>query len=64
MLSHIFGFFRVRKFFLFTVNKRTKMFVLQMKSNVFFIQFKKMGHLIKIESDYVGIAKLYIFAQE
>ena len=33
-----FGFFGVRLFFTFTVSKRTRMFVLQMKSKVFFIQ--------------------------
>ena len=33
-----FGFFGVRLFFIFTVSKRTRMFVLQMKSKVFFIQ--------------------------
>ena len=38
MGSHIFGFFWVRQFFIFTVNKRTRMFVQQMKSKVFFIQ--------------------------
>ena len=39
--SHIFGFFRVRQFFIFTVSKRTRMFVSQMKSKVFFIQCNK-----------------------
>ena len=39
-LTH-FRFFGVRQFFIFTVSKRTKMFVLQMKSLVFFIQSKK-----------------------
>ena len=38
---HIFEFFGVRQFFIFTVGKRTRMFVLQMKSKVFFIQSKK-----------------------
>ena len=33
-----FGFFGVRLFFIFTVSKRTRMFVLQMKSKVFLIQ--------------------------
>ena len=41
MGSHIFGFFRVRQFFIFTVSKRTRMFVPQMKSKVFFIQCNK-----------------------
>ena len=36
-----FEFFGVRQFFIFTVGKRTRMFVLQMKSKVFFIQSKK-----------------------
>ena len=31
----------VRKFFILTVNKRTRMFVLQVESKVFFIRFKK-----------------------
>ena len=41
--DHIFGFFGVTQFFIFTVSKRTRMFVLQMKSRgkVFFIQSKK-----------------------
>ena len=33
--------FGVSQFFIFTVSKRTRMFVLQMKSKVFFIQSKK-----------------------
>ena len=57
MGSHIFGFFGVRQFFIFTVSKRTRMFVLQMKSKVFFIQ-SKMRQFIKIESDPLGIAKI------
>ena len=40
MGSHIFGFLGVRQFFMFTVSKHTRMFVLQMKSKVFFIQPK------------------------
>ena len=32
MGSHDFGFFGVRQLFIFTVIKRTRMFVLQMKS--------------------------------
>ena len=48
---HIFGFFGVRQFFLFTVIKRTRMFVLQLKNKVFFIQSKKNCQFIKIESD-------------
>ena len=58
MGSHILGSFGVRQFFIFTVNKLTRMFVLQMKSKVFFIQCKKMSQFIKIESDQVGIAKI------
>ena len=34
-------FLGIRQFFIFTVSKRTRMFVLQMKSKVFFIQSKK-----------------------
>ena len=57
---HIFGFFGVRhEFFIFMVSKRTRMFALQVKSKVFFIQFKKkMGQFVKIESDKVGIMKI------
>ena len=51
MGSHIFGLLEVRQLFIFTVSKRTRMFVLWMKIKVFFIQFKKMGQFIKIESD-------------
>ena len=36
-----FGFWGGRQFFIFTVSKGTRMFVLQMKSLVFFNQFKK-----------------------
>ena len=36
----------VKNVFIFTVSKRTRMFVLQVKSTVFFIQFKKMGQFI------------------
>ena len=36
-----FGFFGVRHFFIFMVTKRTRMFVPQMKSKVFFIRYKK-----------------------
>ena len=50
MGSHIFRIFGVRQFFIFTVSKGTRMFVLQMKSKVFFIQCNKMGQVIKIES--------------
>ena len=38
MGSHIFGFLGVRQFFIFTVSKLTRMFVLQMRSKVFVIQ--------------------------
>ena len=41
MGSHIFGFLGVSQFFIFTVSKRTRMFVLQMKRKVFFIRSKK-----------------------
>ena len=34
-------FFGVRQVFIFMVSKRTRMFVLYMKSKVFFIQSKK-----------------------
>ena len=57
---HIFGCFGVRhELFIFMVSKRTRMFALQVKSKVFFIQFKKkMGQFVKIESDKVGIMKI------
>ena len=41
MGSHTFGFFGARQFFIFTDSKRTRMFELQIKSKVFFIQSKK-----------------------
>ena len=43
MGSHIFEFFGVRQFFIFTVSKRNRMFVLQTKSKVFFFQSKKIN---------------------
>ena len=61
MELHVFGCFGVRhEFFIFMVSKRTRMFALQVKSKVFFIQFKKkkMGQFVKIESDKVGIMKI------
>ena len=47
MRSHIFGFFGIGQFFIFTVSKRTRMFLLQMKSGVFFIQSKKWVNSLK-----------------
>ena len=47
---HIFGFFWAKILLHITFSKRTKMFVLYMKSKVFFIQ-SEMGVFIKIESD-------------
>ena len=41
-------FFRVGQFFIFTVSKRTRMFVLYMKNKACFIQSKKMGQFITI----------------
>ena len=55
--SHIFRFFGVRQFFIFTVSKCTRMFVLRMKCKVFFIESKN-GSIIKIESDSVGIVQI------
>ena len=49
--SHIFGFFRVRHFFIFPISKLTRIFALQMKSIVPSIQSQKMDQFIKIESD-------------
>ena len=60
MGSHKFGFFGVRQFFIFTVTKRTRMFVWKMKKIVTCSSFNlKMGQFIKIESD-----SDYIFAQK
>ena len=39
MVAH-FLIFGVRQFFIFTVSKLTRMFVLYVKSKVFFIQYK------------------------
>ena len=50
MGSHIFGFLGVRQFFIFTVSKPTRMFVLQMKRKCFSFN-PEMGQFIKIESD-------------
>ena len=50
MRSHIFGFLGIRQLFIFTVSKRTRTFVLQMKSNMFFVQSQN-GSIHKIESD-------------
>ena len=44
MGSHIFGFLGVRQFFIFAVSKHTRMFVLQMKSKMFFSQSKKWAN--------------------
>ena len=55
--SRVAHFLWVRQFFIFTGSKPTRIFVLQMKSKVFFIQ-SKMGQFIKIESDPLGIAKM------
>ena len=44
MGSHIFVFWGVRQFFLLTVSKRTRIFVVQMKSEVFYIQSKKWAN--------------------
>ena len=60
MVLHIFGFLGVRQFFIFTVSKRTRMFVLQMKSKASFIQSKKIGQFIKIEVTKLGSRKLQI----
>ena len=52
MESRIFGFWGVRQFFIFTVSKRTRMFVPQMKSEVLFVQVTKLD------------SRNYIFAQK
>ena len=46
MRSHIFGFFGVRQSFIFTVSKRTRMFVPQMKIKVFYFNVKN-GLILK-----------------
>ena len=58
--DRIFLIFGVRQFFIFTVSKHARMFVLQMKSKVFLIQFKscdrlevtKVGYTIGHRIDY------------
>ena len=42
-----FRIFGVRQFFIFMVSKCTRMFVLQMKSKVFFIHYPKNGSINK-----------------
>ena len=61
MGSHIIGFFEVGEFFIFTVSKRNRMFVPQTKSKVFFVQSKKLGQFIKVQSDEIGIKKITSF---
>ena len=63
MGSHIVGFLGVRQFFIFTISKRTRMFVLQMKSKVFFIQFKN-GSIHKNRKWLSWDRENYIFAQK
>ena len=61
---HIFEFFWVRQFFIFTVSKRNRMFVLQMKSKVFFFQSKKINGSIHKNRKWISWDhKNYIFAQ-
>ena len=58
--DRIFLIFGVRQFFIFTVSKHARMFVLRMKSKVFLIQFKscdrlevtKVGYTIGHRIDY------------
>ena len=65
MGSHIFGFFGVRQFFIFTVSKRTRMFVLQMESKLFFNLILKMGPFIKLEFKVTKWDREnYLFAQK
>ena len=52
MGSHIFGFLGGRLFVIFTVSKRTRMFLLQTESKVVSFNLKKkMGQFMKIESE-------------
>ena len=59
MGSHIFGFFGVRQFFIFTVSKRTRMFFAQMKSKAgssFNLENESIHK--NIESGKVGIGNM------
>ena len=61
-------FFWVRQFFIFTVSKRTRMFVLQMKSKVFFItsakrEVMKNTLLFEAKDTLRSFSKLYFSAK-
>ena len=65
MGSHIFGFLGLRLFVIFTVSKRTRMFLLQTESKVVSFNLKKMGQFMKIESESESWdGENYIFAQK
>ena len=59
--AHIFSDFGVRKFFTFTVSKHTRMFVLLVKSKVFFIQFKKFVNSLYDDQFKRFISKTVIY---
>ena len=59
MGSQIFGFFGVRLFFIFTVSKRTRMFVNQKNGCVHICpKVTKMGSIIGHRVDYNGVRAL------
>ena len=64
MGSHIFGFLGVRQFSIFMVSKRTRMFVLQMKSKVFFIQSKKWVSLPLFPGKILVDKNYYFYKEE
>ena len=64
MGSHIFGFLGVRLFVIFTVSKRTTIFLLQTESKVVSFNLKN-GQFMKIDSESEGWdGENYIFAQK
>ena len=65
MGSHIFAFLGVRQFSICTVSKRTRMFVVQMKSKVFLIQSKRWhGSIHRNRKRLSWESENYIFAQK
>ena len=64
MGTHIFGLFGVRQFFIFKVIKCTRIFVVQMKGKVFFIQSKKNRSIHKNIKGLSWDRENNIFAQK
>ena len=54
--GHTFSDFWGKKIFIFTVSKRTRMFVLEVKRKVFFIQFEKWVNSFK-DDLYKGLMR-------